>query len=248
MKGRTSSTFALTRIFRGSEVLSAQSILDPCSIVGREGHAAVEAGEAVGAVEFDGSPLGVEAVDPVVAAEGVGEADGDEVEAAGVGCVGEVALEGELFHDGVADEFFVEEDLGAEAGSADVEEDALALPVGGDVDLLAPPGDAEVGAVLRDGVVGGVAILVWCVRTRRLVFSCTEFAPVVLLDGGGEGDVDACEVVEETPAAGGLVDGERRGFAAEDAVLPGDVFGEDRAGRSSIRLFRRSRDASRRRG
>ncbi len=54
-----------------------------------------------------------------------------------------------------------------------------------------------------------------------------EFAPVVLLDGGGEGDVDAGEVVEETPAAGGFVDGEGFGFAAEDAVLPGDVFGEE---------------------
>jgi hypothetical protein len=101
----------------------------------------------VGAVEFDGSPLGVEAVDPVVAAEGVGEADGDEVEAAGVCRVGEVTLEGELFHDGVADEFSVEEDLGAEAGSADVEEDAFALPFGGNVDKATPPGDAEVGSV-----------------------------------------------------------------------------------------------------
>ena len=53
-----------------------------------EGHAAVEAGEAVGAVEFDGPPLGVEAVDPVVTAEGVGEADAEEVEAAGVCGVG----------------------------------------------------------------------------------------------------------------------------------------------------------------
>ena len=42
----------------------------------------------MGAVEFDGSPLGVEAVDPVVAAEGIGEADADEVEVAGVCCVG----------------------------------------------------------------------------------------------------------------------------------------------------------------
>ncbi len=184
-------------------------------------HAAVEAGEAVGAVEFDGSPLGVEAVDPVVAAEGVGEADGDEVEATGVCGVGEVALEGELLHDGVADEFFVEEDLGAEAGSADVEEDALALPVGGDVDLLAPPGDAEVGAVLGDGVVGGVAVLFGGVG------ALAEFAPVVLLDGGGEGDVDAIVGAEESPAAGGFVDGEGFGFAAEDAVLPGDVFGEE---------------------
>src|SRR5437899_2422138 len=70
-----------------------------------DSHAAVEAGEAVGAVEFDGSPLGVEAVDPVVAAEGVGEADGDEVEAPGVCGVGKVALKGKLFHDGIADEF-----------------------------------------------------------------------------------------------------------------------------------------------
>ena len=49
----------------------------------------------------------------------------------------------------------------------------------------------------------------------------------MLLDGGGEGDVDAGEVVEEAPAAGGFVDGEGIGFAAEDAVLPGDVFGEE---------------------
>ncbi len=100
----------------------------------------------MGAVEFQGSPLGVEAVYPVVAAEGVGDADGDEVEAAGVCCVGEVALEGELFHDGVADEFLVEVDLGAQVGSADVEEDALALHRCRDVDRSIPPGDSEVGA------------------------------------------------------------------------------------------------------
>src|SRR3954469_21594756 len=103
-------------------------------------HAPVKAGEAVGAVEFDGSPLGIEAVDPVVAAERVGEADGEEVEAAGVCGMGEVALEGKLLHDGVADEFFVQEDLSAKTGAANVEEDASALPFGGDVDLLAPPG------------------------------------------------------------------------------------------------------------
>ena len=57
---------------------------------------------------------------------------------------------------------------------------------------------------------------------------CAEFAPVVLLDGGGEGDVDAGEVVEETPAAGGLVDGEWGAFAVEDAFgVDGDVFGEE---------------------
>jgi hypothetical protein len=51
-------------------------------------------------------------------------------------------------------------------------------------------------------------------------------APVVLLDCGGEGDVDAGEVVEEI-RAGGFVDGEWSAFAAEDTVLPGDVFGEE---------------------
>jgi hypothetical protein len=100
--------------------------------------------------------------------------------------VGEVALEGEFFHDGVADEFSVEEDFGAEVRSADVEEDALALPFGGDVDgRAAPPGDAEVGSVSWDGVVCGVPVLVGGVGATA------KFAPVVLLDGGGQGDVDA---------------------------------------------------------
>ena len=191
-------------------------------------HAAVEAGEAVGAVEFDGSPLGVEAVDPVVAAEGVGEADGEDVEAAGVCGVGEVALEGKLLHDGVADEFSVEEDFGAEAGSADVEEDALAFPFGGDVELATPPRDAEVGSVLRDGVVGGVAVLFGGVRARSLVIASSEFAPVVLLDGGGEGDVDAIVGAKSSPAAGGFVDRKWGAFAVEDAFgVDGDVFGEE---------------------
>src|SRR6266550_3672846 len=79
-------------------------VLYPHFFVCADRHSAVEAGEAVGAVEFDGSPLGVEAVDPVVAAEGVGEADSHEVEAARVGSVSEVALKGKFFHDGVADE------------------------------------------------------------------------------------------------------------------------------------------------
>ena len=122
-----------------------------------------------------------------------------------------------------------------------MEEDAFALPFGGDVEGAAPPGDAEVGSVLGDGVVGGVAVLFGSVGAG------SEFAPVVLLDGGGEGDVDAGEAIEETPAAGGLVDGERFGFAAEDAVLPRCLRG-GRVRRSSTRLFRRSRDASRRRG
>ncbi len=146
--------------------------------MGRDGHAAVEAAEAVGAVETYGPPLGVQAVDPVVAAEGVGDADGDEVEAAGIGCVGEVALEGKLFHDGVADELVVDEDLGSEAGSADVEEDALALPVFRNFDLAVPPGDAEVGSVLGDGVVGAVAVLLGGVG------ALAELAPEVLLDCG----------------------------------------------------------------
>jgi hypothetical protein len=47
---------------------------------------------------------------------------------------------------GVADEFFVEVDLGSEVGSADVEEDALALHRRRDVDRSIPPGHAEVGA------------------------------------------------------------------------------------------------------
>ena len=73
---------------------------------------------------------------------------------------------------------------------------------------------------MRDGVVGGVAILFGGVG------AAAEFAPVVLLDGGGEGDVDAV-VGAEAPAAGRFVDGKGFGFAAEDAVLPGDVFGEE---------------------
>ncbi len=74
---------------------------------------------------------------------------------------------------------------------------------------------------MRDGVVGGVAVLFGRVGAGA------EFSPVVLLDGSGEGDVDAGEVVEETPAAGGFVDREGFRFAAEDAVLPGDVFGQE---------------------
>src|SRR5437868_2300424 len=104
-----------------------------------------------------------------------------------------------------------------EAGSADVEEDAFALPFGGNVDLLAPPGDAEVGAILWDGVVGGVTILFGGVGARSLVITSSEFAPVVLLDGGGQGDIDAVVGAKGSPAAGGFVDGEGRAFAAEDA-------------------------------
>src|SRR5580698_5553912 len=99
----------------------------------------IERAEAVGAVERDRAPFGVEAVDPVEAAEGVGDADGEDVEAAGVGGVGAVALEGKLLHDGVADEFLVEVDLGAEMRAADVKKDALAAHCRGDVDAAMPP-------------------------------------------------------------------------------------------------------------
>ena len=127
---------------------------------------------------------------------------------------------GKLLHDGVADEFSVEEDLGPEAGSSNVEEDALALPFRGDVDLLAPPRDPEIGAVLRDGIVRGVAVLVGSVG------ALAEFAPIVLLDRSRKGDVDAVEMVEEI-RAGGFVHGEWSAFAAQDTVLPRDVFGEE---------------------
>jgi hypothetical protein len=75
---------------------------------------------------------------------------------------------------------------------------------------------------LRDGVVGGVAVLFGGVGTGA------EFAPVVLLDRGGEGDVDAGEVIEGLPASRGLVDRERGALAVEDAVrVDGDAFGEE---------------------
>ena len=71
------------------------------------------------------------------------------------------------------------------------------------------PGDAEVGAVLRDVVVGGwlgrigrgVAILLGRVRAAAVL------APEVLLDGGGKRDLEAGVVRECGPAAGGRVDG-----------------------------------------
>src|SRR5260370_23509013 len=66
------------------------------------------------------------------------------------------------------------------------------------------------------------------VGARSLVFTSAEFAPVVLLDGGGEGDVDAGEGVEQSPASGGFVDGEGGAFAVEDSFgVDGDVFGEE---------------------
>ncbi len=182
-------------------VVEHPCIADTNAIMRADGHAAVEAGEAVGAVESDGAPLGVEAVDPVVAAEGVGDADGEVIFAAGVRGLGEVALEGELFHDGVADEFAVEVDLGAEVGSADVEEDAFALHGCGDVDGAVPPGDTEVCAVLWDGVVGGVAIFFGCVGAGAVG------APEVLLDRRGEEDFFSCLWREDVPASGGWVGG-----------------------------------------
>src|SRR5215469_1521511 len=154
---------------------------------------AIQCAEAVGAVERDLAPFGVEAVDPVEAAEGIGDADGEDVGAAGVGGVGAVALEGKLLHDGVADEPLVEVDLGAEVGAADVEEDSLAAHGGGDVDAAVPPGDAEVGAVLRDVIVGGG--LRWISRSitvfLRRVGTAAVLAPEVLFDGGWEGDLKA---------------------------------------------------------
>ena len=154
-------------------------------------HAAVEAGEAVGAVEFDGSPLGVEAVDPVVAAEGLVRRIAMRLKPPGSCGVGEVALERELLHDGVADEFLVEEDLGAEAGSADVEE--MRLPFQSVGTWIACPTrrrrgrrrSGGWGRWRRSGTLRGAGVL-------------AEPAPVVLLDGGGEGDVDAGEWREET--------------------------------------------------
>src|SRR5665213_1822076 len=121
------------------------SIQEPCVAVAdsADRHSAIESAESVRAIERDVAPLCVEAVDPVEASEGVGEADGEDVEASGIGGVGEVALEGQLLHDGVADELAVEVDLGAKARSTDVEEDALALHFRRDGDFAMPPRDAE---------------------------------------------------------------------------------------------------------
>jgi len=49
----------------------------------------------------------------------------------------------------------------------------------------------------------------------------------VLLDGGGEDDFEAGVVRERGPASGGSVDGEWLALAAEFAVYPRDVFGEE---------------------
>ena len=72
-----------------------------------------------------------------------------------------------------------------------MEEDALAAEIGGDVDAAMEPGDAEVGAVLRDVVVGGcaggsvgVAVLLGRVGAAAVL------APEVLLDGGGQRDLE----------------------------------------------------------
>src|SRR6185437_15402194 len=83
-------------------------------------YAAIQRAEAVRAVERYLAPLGIEAVDPVEAAERIGDADGEMVDRrlavlGKAGGVGAVALEGKLLHDGVADELPVEVDLGAEA-------------------------------------------------------------------------------------------------------------------------------------
>src|SRR6185437_10633267 len=91
---------------------------------------AIQRAEAVRAVERYLAPLGIEAVDPVEAAERIGDADGEMVDRrlavlGKAGGVGALALEGKLLHDGVADELPVEVDLGAEVGAADVEEDAF---------------------------------------------------------------------------------------------------------------------------
>lgn len=173
-------------------------------------------------VEFDGSPLGVEAVDPVVATEWVGDADGQGVEATGLCCVSKVTLERQLFHDGVADQFLIEVDLGAQASSADVEEDAFAAHAGGDFDGTVPPGDAEPGAVLREGVFGGVTVLV------GRIGALAKFAPQVLLDGAREGDAKIAGRVrrENLPATGRDVHWKRLAAGHGAVWARGDLVGQ----------------------
>ena len=72
------------------------------------------------------------------------------------------------------------------------------FPFSRNVDGAIPPGDAEIGAVLRNGVVGGIAILVGSVR------AAAELSPEVLLDCSGKEDGLAVDFVQRGPASGRL--------------------------------------------
>ena len=184
----------------------------------RDRHPAVEAAEAVGAVELDRTPLGVEAVDPVVAAEGVGDADGEQILSAGVGGGGEVGLEGQLLHDGVADQLPVEVDLGAQMRSANVQEDALARHGRGDFDLARPPRDAEVGPVLRDGIVGGVAILIRRVGAWLAILPRSVLAPEMLLHRPRQCHRDPRRITQHAPPARRRVHRQRLTLASHYSI------------------------------
>src|SRR5262249_46916337 len=141
--------------------------------------------EAMGAIERDVSPLGIETVYPVEAAEGVGDANGEMVFAAGLGCGSQVGFKGKLFHDGVAAELAIEIDLGPQVCTADVQEDSLAVHGGRNLDVPVPPRDAEVGTILRDVVVRRRAFGVFGVAIFfRRVGPTSVLAPEVLFHTG----------------------------------------------------------------
>ncbi len=116
-------------------------------------------------------------------------------------CGGDVALEGQLFHDAVANELLVEIDLGALARAANVQEDALALKRRGNFNGAPPPGDAVVGAVSYF-VVGGFEAILIVIGAHALQ------APEILLHRARQRDGNTLRGTQRIPAAGGRVDGQ----------------------------------------
>jgi len=160
----------------------------------------VEAAKAVRAVEVDLSPANDGSIDPIVAATGIGHANGEAIRAAGIGRGGEVALERQLLHDGVAGKLAVQIDLSPHSSAANVQKDTLPFHCGGNLNFAPPPGDAPVRAVLGHGIFGSVTTFFRGVRTR------TELTPEILLHSGGQRDSRvvgaALSRVQTLPSAG----------------------------------------------
>jgi hypothetical protein len=156
--------------------------------------AAIEAAEPMALLEFKARPIKPVAIDPVEPAAGISDAKHEQVLARPRGGA-QIAFEGQLFHDGVAHELFVQIDLDALARATDMEQEASADQRSRNFQLPPPPGNAIVGAVFHL-VVGRLELVFVVVGTEA------RHAPRELLHCGRQHDLAARLATQLRPTAG----------------------------------------------
>ena len=159
----------------------------------------------MGTVDVDLAPANDPAIYPVESPARIGDADGQPIFASGPGSGREIACEGQLLHDRVANQMFVQIHFGAHARPANAQQNALAAQRRGNLNITPPPRHSPVGAILWDWVVGCIAVFVRSVGTRPKVFPEDLFDGARQRDDGGIGLAETR--IQRAPSPGRRIHG-----------------------------------------